>query len=184
MAVHTHYPQAAVMTGLPDESFIRADIPMTKREIRASVVSRLSPAKDAIVYDIGAGTGSVSVELAMHALYGTVYAVERTKEGCDLASAADVIEKLPAADSVFIGGSGGELEKIMDIVLKKNPGVHIVITAVTLETLNDSVRLMEDKKVDVIDIVQIAVTQIKKRGRYHMLAANNPVFIIEGRGNR
>ena len=201
MAVHNHYPQAAVMTGLPDESFIRADIPMTKREIRASVVSRLSPAKDAIVYDIGAGTGSVSVELAMHALYGTVYAVERTKEGCDLiaqnarkfgldnidiinASAADVIEKLPAADSVFIGGSGGELEKIMDIVLKKNPGVHIVITAVTLETFNDSVRLMEDKKVDVIDIVQIAVTQIKKRGRYHMLAANNPVFIIEGRGNR
>lgn len=72
----------------------------------------------------------------------------------------------------------------MDIVLKKNPGVHIVITAVTLETLNDSVRLMEDKKVHVIDIVQIAVTQIKKRGRYHMLAANNPVFIIEGRGNR
>lgn len=201
MAVHNHYPKAAVMTGLPDESFIRADIPMTKREIRASVVSRLSPAKDAIVYDIGAGTGSVSVELAMHALYGTVYAVERTKEGCELiaqnarkfgldnidiinASAADVIEKLPAADSVFIGGSGGELEKIMDIVLKKNPGVHIVITAVTLETLNDSVRLMEDKKVDVIDIVQIAVTQIKKRGRYHMLAANNPVFIIEGRGNR
>ena len=190
-----------VMAGLPDESFIRADIPMTKREIRASVVSRLSPAKDAIVYDIGAGTGSVSVELAMHALYGTVYAVERTKEGCELiaqnarkfgldnidiinASAADVIEELPAADSVFIGGSGGELEKIMDIVLKKNPGVHIVITAVTLETLNDSVRLMEDKKVDVIDIVQIAVTQIKKRGRYHMLAANNPVFIIEGRGNR
>ena len=72
----------------------------------------------------------------------------------------------------------------MDIVLKKNSGVHIVITAVTLETLNDSVRLMEDKKVDVIDIVQIAVTQIKERGRYHMLAANNPVFIIEGRGNR
>lgn len=201
MAVNNHYPHAAAMTGLPDECFVRSDVPMTKREVRASVVSRLSPAKDAIVYDIGAGTGSVSIELAMHALYGTVYAVERTKEGCELiaqnarkfgldnidiinGNAAEVIEKLPAPDAVFIGGSGGELEKVIDIVLKKNPDVHIVITAVTLETLNAAVSLMEDKKMDVMDIVQIAVTQLKKRGRYHMMSANNPVFIIEGRGNR
>lgn len=201
MAVNNHYPQAAFMTGLPDECFIRSDVPMTKREIRASVVSRLSPAKDAIVYDIGAGTGSVSIELALHALYGTVYAVEKTKEGCGLiaqnarkfgldnidiinGSAADVLEKLPAPDAVFIGGSGGELSKVIDIVLKKNPDVHIVITAVTLETLNAAVSIMEDKKMDVMDIVQIAVTHIKKRGRYHMMSANNPVFIIEGRGNR
>ena len=200
MAVNNEHPQAVCMTGIPDESFIRSEVPMTKREIRASVVSRLSVAKDAVVYDIGAGTGSVSIELAMHALYGTVYAVERTEEGCALiaknaekfgldnidiihGNAADVIDKLPSPDAVFIGGSGGELEAVINTVLNKNPKVHIVITAVTLETLQDAVNIMENSKMSVMDIVQIAVTQIKKRGRYHMMSANNPVFIIEGRGN-
>ncbi len=200
MAVNNEHPQAVCMTGIPDESFIRSEVPMTKREIRASVVSRLSVAKDAVVYDIGAGTGSVSIELAMHALYGTVYAVERTEEGCALiaknaekfgldnidiihGNAADVIDKLPSPDAVFIGGSGGELEAVINTVLNKNPKVHILITAVTLETLQNAVNIMENSKMSVMDIVQIAVTQIKKRGRYHMMSANNPVFIIEGRGN-
>lgn len=200
MAVCNEHPHALCMTGIPDDSFIRSDVPMTKREIRASVVSRLLVDKDAIVYDIGAGTGSVSVELAMHALYGTVYAIERTEEGCALiaknaekfgldniniihGNAADVIEKLPSPDAVFIGGSGGELETVISTILNKNPNVHIVITAVTLETLQAAVDIMENREMCVMDIVQIAVTQIKKRGGYHMMSANNPVFIIEGRGN-
>ena len=162
---------------------------MTKREIRASVVSRMAVSKNSCVYDIGAGTGSVTVELALHALYGTVYAVERTEEGCSLiaknaekfglnnieiihGNAAAVIDSLPVPDKVFIFSS----------ILKKNPYVHIVVTAVTLETLNNTISLMEKNGVNVLDIVQIAVTEVKKRGRYHMMSANNPVFIIEGRG--
>lgn len=170
---------------------------MTKREIRASVVSRIAPAKNACIYDIGAGTGSVTVELAMQALHGCVYAVERTEEGCSLiaqnahkfgldniqvvhGSAAGVLEELPAPDAVFVGGSGGELEDIFKIILKKNPHVRIVITAVTLETVQEAVRLLEQNGFDTPQIVQIAVTEVKKRGQYHMLSANNPVFIIEG----
>lgn len=84
MAVHNPKPGAFTGTGLPDDCFIRGSVPMTKREIRASVVSRIAPAKNACIYDIGAGTGSVTVELAMQALYGCVYAVERTEEGCSL----------------------------------------------------------------------------------------------------
>lgn len=196
MAVNNENPQSLVITGIPDDKFIRGDVPMTKREIRAGVVSRMAVAKDACIYDIGAGTGSVTVELALHALYGTVYAVERTPEGCELiaknaehfgldnieiinGNAAEVIDDLPAPDAVFIGGSGGELECILEKVLKKNPDVHIVITAVTLETLEQAVSLMEKNNM-CADIVQIAVTEVKKRGRYHMMAANNPVFIIEG----
>lgn len=169
---------------------------MTKREIRASVVSRIAPAKNACIYDIGAGTGSVTVELAMQALHGCVYAVERTEEGCSLiaqnahkfgldniqvvhGSAAGVLEELPAPDAVFVGGSGGELEDIFKIILKKNPHVRIVITAVTLETVQEAVRLLEQNGFDTPQIVQIAVTEVK-RGQYHMLSANNPVFIIEG----
>ena len=85
-----------------------------------------------------------------------------------------------APDAVFVGGSGGELEDIFKIILKKNPHVRIVITAVTLETVQEAVRLLEQNGFDTPQIVQIAVTEVKKRGQYHMLSANNPVFIIEG----
>lgn len=95
-------------------------------------------------------------------------------------SAAGVLEELPAPDAVFVGGSGGELEDIFKIILKKNPHVRIVITAVTLETVQEAVRLLEQNGFDTPQIVQIAVTEVKKRGQYHMLSANNPVFIIEG----
>lgn len=196
MAVHNPNPGTLAAVGLPDEHFIRGNVPMTKREIRASVVSRMAPAKNACIYDIGAGTGSVTVELAMQALQGTVYAVEKTDEGCSLiaenaarfgldniqvvhGSAAQVLEKLPAPDKVFIGGSGGELAEIFKIILKKNPQVHVVITAVTLETLQEAVTLIEQNGLGMPDIVQIAVTDVKKRGQYHMMSANNPVFIIE-----
>ena len=189
LAVYNEHSRTFSITGIADSSFIRSDVPMTKREIRASVVSRMAVSKNSCVYDIGAGTGSVTVELALHALYGTVYAVERTEEGCNLiaknaekfglnnieiihGNAAAVIDSLPVPDKVFIGGSGGELEYIF----------HIVVTAVTLETLNDTISLMEKDGMNVLDIVQIAVTEVKKRGRYHMMSANNPVFIIEGRG--
>lgn len=94
-------------------------------------------------------------------------------------SAAQVLEKLPAPDKVFIGGSGGELAEIFKIILKKNPQVHVVITAVTLETLQEAVTLIEQNGFGTPDIVQIAVTDVKKRGQYHMMSANNPVFIIE-----
>ena len=97
-------------------------------------------------------------------------------------NAAAVIDSLPVPDKVFIGGSGGELEYIFSSILKKNPYVHIVVMAVTLETLNNTISLMEKNGMNVLDIVQIAVTEVKKRGRYHMMSANNPVFIIEGRG--
>ncbi len=199
LAVYNEHSRAFSITGIADSSFIRSDVPMTKREIRASVVSRMAVSKNSCVYDIGAGTGSVTVELALHALYGTVYAVERTEEGCSLiaknaekfglnnieiihGNAAAVIDSLPVPDKVFIGGSGGELEYIFSSILKKNPYVHIVVTAVTLETLNNTISLMEKNGMNVLDIVQIAVTEVKKRGRYHMMSANNPVFIIEGRG--
>lgn len=198
MAVYNDCSHTFSITGIPDDYFVRSEVPMTKREIRASVLSRMAVSKNSCIYDIGAGTGSVSVELALHAPYGTVYAVERTEEGCGLieknagkfglnnieiihGNAADVIDNLPVPDEVFIGGSGGEEEYIFNSILKKNPYVHVVVTAVTLETLQNTISLMEKNDMSVVDIVQIAVTQVKKRGGYHMMSANNPVFIIEGR---
>lgn len=197
MAVYNDYSHTFTITGIPDSYFIRSDVPMTKREIRAGVISRMAVRKNSCVYDIGAGTGSVSVELALHAPYGTVYAVERTEEGCSLiarnaekfglnnieiihGNAADVIDNLPVPDEVFIGGSGGESEYILTVFLEKSQCPCCGYSSNFRNTTGYDF-INGKNNMSVLDIVQIAVTQIKKTGRYHMMSANNPVFIIEGR---
>ena len=122
-----------ILFGLPDNKFLRMDgIPMTKSETRAIVLSRLSLRPDSVCYDVGAGTGSVSVEMALAAYRGRVYAVERREDAISLiqqnsrafnlgnviavhGEAPTALESLPAPDAAFIGGSGGELEQIIDM---------------------------------------------------------------------
>lgn len=179
---------------IPDSEFIRGRVPMTKSEVRGIAVNKLSIPKNGVVWDIGCGTGSVSVEAALRCECGTVYAVDRSEEaleltdknrkkfGCDnieliAGSGAEAAKALPKPDSVFIGGSGGELGDIIAAATQKNPAVRIVVTAVTLETLNESIRLLEAVGREC-DISQIAVTRVKKVGSHSMLAAENPVFII------
>jgi precorrin-6Y C5,15-methyltransferase (decarboxylating) len=169
---------------------------MTKREIRAAVVSRMALHREAVVCDIGAGTGSVSVELALQALSGKVYAVEKNEEACHLIEenaenfgldnievvcgmAVSVLEALPVCDAAFIGGSGGQLAEIFEILMRKNPQIHIVLTAITLETLNEAIALLE-KYGFKADVVQISVNNLNQRGRYHMFEAQNPVYVIDG----
>ena len=142
------------------ENFIRGNVPMTKREIRASIASRMHVSKNECIYDIGAGTGSVSIELALADYMGTVYAIEENEEACALIKensdkfgtdniqivngrAQEKINELPAPDSVFIGGSKGMLKDIIDQLIRKNPSVHIVMTAVTMETLNEALEYLE-----------------------------------------
>lgn len=201
MAVFNQNEKPQPSFGILDTSFVRGNVPMTKREIRASIVSRMALSKTACVYDIGAGTGAVSVELAMQALQGAVYAIEKNSEGCELVQqnakrfgiehitivqgkASEVITELPVPEAAFIGGSAGELEKILRILLEKNPKIHIVLTAVTLETLYKALELFQKYGFSDTDMVQIAVTEFEKRGRYHMMSAQNPVFLLEGRGSR
>lgn len=200
MAVYNPNRQEVPSFGLPDNWFCRGKVPMTKREVRAVIVSRMAVGKWDCVYDIGAGTGSVSVELAMQAIRGTVYAIEQNQEGCDLirknsekfgvdnievvqGKAGNVLPQLPVPAAAFIGGSGGELEEIFKILLGKNPDIHVVLTAVTLETLYEAIDLFKKYGFSHTDVVQIAVTRLEERGRYHMMSALNPVFILEGRGN-
>lgn len=182
--------------GIPDDKFIRSKVPMTKSEVRAVCISRLMIKHDSICWDIGCGTGSVTVEAAMQCCDGRVYAVDRSAEAvmlteenarsfkCDniavfCAQAEEKAADLPAPDSVFIGGSGGKLEEILQIALSKNPLANIVITAVTLETLNRAAALF-DKFAIPCEISQIAVTRTRKVGSSTMLNAENPIFIISG----
>lgn len=176
-------------SGIPDDEFIRGKAPMTKAEIRCSAVSKLNIGESDICWDIGSGTGSVSVEMALRCPGGKVYAVEKDREaaelseknfrkfGCDnvisvCGRAEDVMEKLPVPDCIFIGGSGGGLSEIVSATLDKNPSVRIVMTAVSLETLMESECLGER------EITQISAARTVRAGRYNMLRGENPVFVI------
>lgn len=195
-----HYePVQFVTSGLSDDSFLRAEAPMTKQEVRSVSLSKLRVAAGDICYDVGAGTGSVTVELAMLARGGHVYAFENSKKAYDLISknaekfkltnitpilntAPHGISELPPADAVFIGGSGGNLVKIVNEVLAKNPNVRLVINAITLETLFEATRILKELKFQNVEVTQISSARVMEIGKYNMLKGQNPVFIISGEG--
>ena len=178
--------------GIPDEEFIRGDVPMTKRMIRAGILSLLSPREADVCWDIGAGTGSVSVELA--GFSKTVYAVEKEPEAVVLikknrekfgawnmkvvsGSVPECIDELESPDVVFVGGSGGKLKEIIGKAMKMNPGAAIAVTAVTLETLNLAVSVLESYGREA-EVMQIGVSKAVKMGKSRLMKAENPIFII------
>ncbi|MGN0666355.1 MAG: precorrin-6y C5,15-methyltransferase (decarboxylating) subunit CbiE [Huintestinicola sp.] len=198
MTVNPKY-QRNVRFGIDDGFFQRGSVPMTKSEIRGAIISKLDIRPDDICWDIGCGTGSVSVEMALQCSSGRVYSVDRNEEACRLTKAnahrfycdnitvycgmaGEIIPELPKPDRLFIGGSCGELEKILHRAYELNPEVKTVITAVSLETLSSAVKLLEQSGNNT-DVVQIAVTRTKKIGEHTMLSAENPVYIITSSEN-
>lgn len=182
--------------GFPDESFIRGQVPMTKQEVRAAALAKLAVKPADILWDVGAGTGSVSVELALAAPKGHVYAVECDPDACALirqnrekfqtynltlieGRAPDALADLPAPDAVFIGGTKGGMEGVLDAVLAKNPDAHICISAIALETLSAAAAALTARGL-AAEVVQLAVSRTKQAGRLHLLMANNPIFLITG----
>lgn len=186
-----------IPSAISDGSFRRETVPMTKAEVRCAAVSRLNICTDSVVWDIGCGTGSVSVEAAYRCPDGKVYAFDKksaaaalTAENarlfsCDNIEAVEgecpeILADMPAPDKVFIGGSSGNMESIFEAVYSKNQRADIVVTAVSLETLQDAVNSFEKYGL-VPEVVQIAVTRTRKIGSHTMLDALNPVFIVSGR---
>ena len=182
--------------GLPDEAFERGDVPMTKQEVRAAVLAKLAVRPEDILWDVGAGTGSVSVELAVAAPRGRVYAVECRPEGCALIKAnrekfrtrnlvlveglaPDALSDLPAPDAVFIGGSKGSLAAIVDAALDKNPDARICVSAIALETLSAAVAALTAKG-RTVQVSQIAVSRARAVGGLHLMMAQNPIYLITG----
>ena len=182
--------------GLPDEAFERGDVPMTKQEVRAAVLAKLAVRPEDILWDVGAGTGSISVELALAAPRGRVYAVECRPEGCALIKAnrekfrtrnlvlveglaPDALSDLPAPDAVFIGGSKGSLAAIVDAALDKNPDARICVSAIALETLSAAVAALTAKG-RTVQVSQIAVSRAKAVGGLHLMMAQNPIYLITG----
>ncbi len=185
---------------LHDSDFVRGAAPMTKEPVRALCLAYLEVAPGDCVYDIGAGTGSVAVSAAYRACRGTVYALERDPEALALlrqniaalgaynvvpvdAEAPDKLAALPPPNAVFIGGSGGKLGDIIDQVLLKNPAARLVITAITLETLQRAIQALQRHDIEP-QITSISAANAKKVGASHMMMGQNPVYIISGRSGR
>ena len=186
--------------GLPDEEFIRGKAPMTKTEVRTVSLSKLRLPKDAICYDIGAGTGSVSVEMALRASEGAVYAIEKKEDALALlhenkkkfaldhmqiipGTAPEALKELPVPTHAFIGGSSGNMKEIVELLLNKNPQVRIVINCITLETVGEAlacIRELEKQETYECEseVVQLCASRSKNIGRYHMMMGENPIYII------
>ncbi len=185
--------------GIADDDFIRGDVPITKSEVRAVTMSRLAVGHRDVVYDIGAGTGSVSVECSTAAAYGEVYAIEKEEKALELleknktkflcrnlqiisGTAPEALVDLPKPDKAFIGGSGGKMKEILKCLKQKNPSIHVVINTVALETLQESIKALKDAGFTEPEISQLCVSRSVTRGRYHMMEGLNPVYVITADG--
>lgn len=180
--------------GLPDNSFIRGDVPMTKEEVREISISKLQLTNDAVVYDIGAGTGSISVECALQAYNGRIYAIEKKEEALKLieqnrlihgaenltiisGTAPEALDKLEPPTHAFIGGSSGSLTSIIETLFAKNENVRIVINAISLETIAEISNYLQTSDVNA-DITCISVSKAKTLKNYHLMTGLNPVWIV------
>lgn len=184
-----------ITPGIPDQKFLRGQAPMTKEEVRCISLSKLALTRESLVYDIGAGTGSVAVECARQCLAGKVYAIERNEQALELlrqnkrkhrvwnmeiitGEAPEAFQNLPAPTHAFLGGSGGRLLEIVRLLWKKNPQVRLVLNVISLETLREVMELMENTIFSHKEIVQISVSKAKALGSHFMMMGQNPVYVI------
>lgn len=177
-----------------DSAFIRGKVPMTKEEVREVVIAKLHLTKDAIVYDIGSGTGSIAVEAAARSAKIRVFAVEQKEEAVALieqnrrkfhlknitvvhGKAPEALRELPVPTHAFIGGSNGNLREILMVLREKNPHIRIIITAISLETISELTELVKEIEVTQSEVVALQVSRAKAVGNYHLMQAENPVYL-------
>lgn len=185
------------LPGIADEEFIRDKVPMTKEEIRILTMCKAKIRPDDIIWDIGAGTGSLSIEAALLAPQGKVYAIEKKDLAVNLlhqniakfklennveviaTEAPNGLDDLPSCDVVFIGGSGKHMFEILDLIdTKLKTGGRIIVNAVTIQTIAQITEYMTQKENYTYEAIQVQVNRLRKIGSYDMFNAQNPVYIV------
>lgn len=193
--IYNPHPKKIPLTpGIADEEFIRGKVPMTKKEIREVSICKLHLHPGAVVYDIGSGTGSVAVEMAEMSPDIEVYALEQKPEAIELieknkekfrldnitviqTKAPEGLMDLKMPTHAFIGGSGGKMKEIIETLYQINPGMRIVINTVSIETLCEIKEILMAYPVCDTEFVQLQVSRVKELGAYHMMQAENPIFV-------
>jgi cobalt-precorrin-6B (C15)-methyltransferase len=184
--------------GIPDENFERTDkVPITKEEVRTIQISKARLKQGQTVYDIGCGSGSISVEAALQvessgkilAIDFDEKAIELTKKNAEkfqitnittiFGNAKEKILELEQADVIFIGGTGGDTQKIVELSQDKlQSGGRIVIGTILIETLSAVLQILEKLQFEEVDITQVTISKSRKTTTGTMMLARNPVTII------
>ncbi|WP_022769006.1 precorrin-6A reductase [Butyrivibrio sp. NC2007] len=184
-----------LIPALSDDEIIRGDVPMTKEEVRALSVRKLRLTKNSVLYDVGAGTGSISLEAALTDPGVKVFSIEKNKKAIELlyknrdkfglgnmeiveGKAPEALAGLTKPSHVFIGGSSGNLEEIIKSCMKDNGPVRFVVNCVTLETLGKTMEVISAMGAANTEVVQLSAARFKEVGTYHMADGMNPVFVI------
>ena len=183
---------------IKDDEFIRGNCPMTKEDIRALSIWKMNLKENSTVLDVGSGTGTITVQASKISSNGVVYSIERDEDAIsttkinldkfdctnvilDECDAVEILEKYikedKRFDSIFVGGSGGSLEKIIEMCseLLIQEGT-IVMNFITLDNAYKAIEVM--KKLNyLVDISQVNIS--KNRGQSYMMIANNPIYIVQ-----
>jgi len=180
---------------IKDEDMIRGNVPMTKEEVRHLSVLRLNAHRGDVIADIGAGTGSVSVEIAGMSPDVQVYSIESSDEALALikenidklslnnvhvikAMAPDGLSDIPVPACAFIGGSRGRLSLILNKLYEINNHMRVVMNAVSMESICEMNNLIKDMSVENVEITQVSVSRTRTLGNVNILQSGNPVFIF------
>ena len=183
--------------GIPDDAFERSEnVPITKEEVRVIQISKARLCPGYTVYDIGCGSGSISIEAAIQVESGRVIAIdydtnaiELTKKNIEkfgltnisviFGNAKEKILELDLADAIFVGGTGGDTEEIVNLCQNKlKSGGRIVIGIILIETLYSVLQVLEKLQFDSVDITQVTISKSRKTSKGTMMLARNPVTII------
>ena len=183
--------------GIPDDIFERTEnVPITKEEVRTIQISKARLCPGHIVYDIGCGSGSISIEAAIQVETGKVIAIDYDENAIELTkkniakfglknisvilgNAKEKILELKQADAIFIGGTGGDTEEIIKLCQNKlKSGGRIVVGVILIETLYSVLQVFEKLEFDSVDITQVTISKSRKTSKGTMMLSRNPVTII------
>lgn len=198
--IENEFADAPATHGLADEAFLRVErVPMTKSEVRSVCISKLALTERSVAWDIGAGSGSVAIEMALRLKHGAVWAIERKDDAlallrenvarfgvhnltCVAGTAPEACAPLPAPTHAFIGGSSGNMHEIITMLLEKNPNVRIVATAISLESVAELTACLKDFSFSQTEVVCMNVARSRKAGAYQLMMGQNPIYIFMMQG--
>lgn len=184
--------------GIDDAKFLReSKIPMTKREIRILTLVLARAYEAGIIVDIGAGTGSISIEAAKFVPDGNIFAIERNPDAVELmkknlenfavdnitvinSEASEALKNFSAIDVAIIGGSGGKLKEILDIVDEKlKVGGRIAANFISIQNLAKCLEWTKNHKKNYrYETIQVQVNHLRLLGEYDVTTAANPIYIL------